>query len=239
MIANSDLDNVELFSVEAGYLGKFLDNKLSFSLDIYFNLLTNEIITETNMIPSAAGLPIPDLDRSFTRYVNLGSGLYIFGSELGIQLRLSKAVSLLASLAHREVFEYVLGKLQASSLSPKNLMSLGGNFQTPWGLVGSLHAFSRSDFWDLRLQDPGELSESSNVIYMDNAVLIMGKLGWQWKDLKDIELEVGCKIFLPISLSGRFHFRFYEKGGWIAPDGEVHGGMELRRMFSVYLRGKY
>jgi hypothetical protein len=170
-------------------------------------------------------------------YENVDNDLDVVGGELSVRLKLSKYVSLLASWAHREVFNHKTGR--ASDESPKNLIALGGRFRTESGLVGSLYMFSRSEFWDRYVPNPAGLLEPYYNQHMDNVFLFLGYLGWKWRHEGGPELEMGLKLFLPFSPFSAPYFRYHEKGGVLLATGENYGGDELSRMITGYLRGSF
>ena len=95
-IGNSGLDNEELLSLEAGYLGQFFDKRLSASLDIYYNVFTDRIFINDNIILTSEGLP--DVNQSSFMFVNNpGENLRIIGTELAVRFNPIKNLSLLTS----------------------------------------------------------------------------------------------------------------------------------------------
>jgi hypothetical protein len=160
---------------------------------------------------------------------------YIFGSELGVRYHVSRQLSLLAWWSHRQVFQ---GSQDYGRNNPKNTMAAGGRFRTDSGLVGSLYAFSRSKLWDKSTENPAGILEPLLVDYLDNFVLLLGKLGWKLPVGDGFDLEVGVKLFLPISF-GSPRFRYRERGGGTTLTGENYGGEELARLVSAYLQGSY
>jgi iron complex outermembrane receptor protein len=235
IIGNSELENEELISFEIGYLGQFLDARLSVAVDLYYNIYRHEVELYSHMVPDEQGLP--DLDESSFMYVNQDRDMAIIGGELTIRYRPSRAVSLLASWAHREVFNREENQL--IDTSPKNLITLGGRYRADWGLVSSLYAFCRSEFWDRAVQNPGGLLEPLLKEHLDNALLLVGRLGWRWKPSDFMALEVGARIYLPVSPFSSPHFRYREFGGGLATNGNYYGGHELRRIFVGYLEGSF
>jgi iron complex outermembrane receptor protein len=237
---NNDLTNEELLSFEAGYLGQFLDGTLSVSLDLYYNLHTGMIGLFSNVIPDRT-TGLPDLDRSSFMFGQDITDLSIIGSELSVRYSPSKYVSLLASWTHREVFDHEIeyGKRKSNDKNPKNLLALGGRFRTPMGLLGSLYAYSRSEFWDTNIENPEGLLEEMLTQHRDNVLLLLGKIGWRWETLTGYQMETGVKLFLPVSPFSKPHFRYYEKGGGISPTGVRYGGQELARMVTGYLQGSF
>ncbi len=158
----------------------------------------------------------------------------IFGSELSARFDLSRSFSLMAYWDHKLAFEAG----QASDRSPKHLMGLGGRFRLDSGLLGSLFAFSRSEFTDRGVQNLAGVLEDLLVQHMDNAVLLMERLGWAYGSHGGLNLEAGMRISLPISFTAP-HFRFRDEGGGITTHGRYYGGYELARAVTAYLQGSF
>jgi outer membrane receptor for ferrienterochelin and colicin len=234
VVGNLNLENEKLLSFEAGYLGQFLEDRLSVSLDLYYNLHTDQIIISSNVIPTEQGLP--NLDLSSFMFDNIAPNIYIIGSELRVRFDLSKAVTLTASWAHREVFDFETGDNRDDA--PKNLITLGARFRTSFGLLGSLYAFSRSPFRDLAVPNPAGLMEDILKKHMNNSVLLLGKLAWRWEIPEGVELEAGVKLFLPVDLSD-LSIGYREVGGGVSPTGKQYGGELLRRVVTGYLQGSF
>ena len=159
----------------------------------------------------------------------------LFGSELGVRFSLSRSISLVASWAHRQAFHSESGDVFQEN--PKNLLTLGGRFRTDWGLVGSLYAFSRSEMWDDSVENPAGLLEPVLKEHMDQIMLVLARIGWRIP-LSGLDLEMGAKLFLPVSFSP-LRFRYREEGGGVTPGGIQYGGEELRRVVSGYLQGSF
>jgi hypothetical protein len=232
VMGNDRLGNETLLAFEVGYLGQFLDNRLTVTLDLYCNLLRDVTMLETHIVPDQQGLP--DLDDSYFHFIN-GRHLNIYGSELGVRFNLSRSVSLVASWAHRQSFHSETN--ESFRETPKNLFTLGGRFHTEWGLVGSLYAFSRSELWDNSVENPAGLLEPVLREHMDQVMLVLARVGWR-VPLSGLELEMGAKLFLPVSFSP-LRFRYREEGGGVTPGGIQYGGEELRRVVSGYIQGSF
>jgi outer membrane receptor protein involved in Fe transport len=235
VIGNPRLDNEVLWSFEGGYLVKLFDDRLSVSLDLYYNLFLNRINMTTDIRTNEQGLP--DLDSSIIRFENQDLTLGIWGSELTVRYRLNRSITLMASWAHREVFDH--SKDITEDYSPKNLITLGGRFRSQAGLLGSLYLFSRSEFTDIYVSNPSGWFEPFLVEHMENVFLVMGKLGWRWRPAPGLEMEAGVKLFLPVSPFKAPYFRYRERGGVITSSGENFGGDQLRRMVTGYLMSSF
>jgi outer membrane receptor protein involved in Fe transport len=235
VLGNPDLKNEELLSIEAGYLGRFLDGKLTANLDVYLNLNTDIVVLKSEIVSDAQGLP--DLENSILHSMNSDNDLRIFGTELSVRFNPTRNVSLLFSWTHREVFD--LSSEKTSDATPKNLITLGGRFRTDWGLVGSLYAFSHSEYWNRAVGNPAGLFEESLKIKLNNAFLVLGRLGWKFTPAEGVGVEGGLKLFLPVSPFQAPHFRYYEEAGGVTIHGQHYGGMELARMVTAYLQGSF
>jgi hypothetical protein len=239
VIGNSDLVDEQLHAIEAGYLGQFLDRRLSVALDLYCNIHTNRTFLYPNLILDQNGLP--DLDRSSFMMENKGIDLRIIGSELSVRFRLSRHISLLASWAHREVFRHddkFVPKIQEDN-TPKNLITVGGRFRTAWGLIGSLYIFTRSKFIDWGVENPEGLLMPRLRQRLPNVFLLLGKLGWRWAPMEGLDLETGVKLFLPVSPFSGDLFGYHEKGGGTTIHGLKYGGDMLLRVVTGYVQGAF
>ncbi len=232
---NSNLDNEELLSFEAGYLGRLLDGRLSVSLDLYYNRYRDQVVIYPDIQEGEHGLP--DLERSNFIFTNGGHDLDVIGSELSIRYSPSGSLSFLASWTHRQIYDYSAGRFSGNS--PKNLITLGGRFRTAGGLLGSLYAFARSEFSDVTIENPAGILQPLLARHMDNVLLLMGKLGRRFELGQNVRMEMGIKLFLPVSPFKAPHFRYYEAGGGIPPTGNRYGAEQLGRMVTGYIKGSF
>jgi outer membrane receptor for ferrienterochelin and colicin len=236
VMGNPDLTNEKLWAFEAGYLGRFLDGKLSVNLELYCNVHTDIINLYTEIVPDET-TGLPDLDRSVLYFTNSYGDIYVLGSELTTRFKLTRSITLLATWAHREVFDLDTG--EPWDEAPKNLIALGGRFHTGYGLVGSLYFHTRSEFRDAWVENPDGILEPAREQRMPNIFLVIGRLGWRFNTGKDIHIEAGLKLFLPVSPSEGPLFRVREKGGGIDHLGRNYGSQELIRVVTAYLEGSY
>jgi len=235
IVGNPDLQDEEVLAFEVGYLGRFLDSALSVAWDLYYNIYKNEVAMHSRMVTDSRGLP--DLDESVFMFNNSTRDLAIIGSELCIRYKPAKNISLMAAWVHRELWN--LRDDQPDDEGPRNLITLGGRFRSEWGLVGSLYVFTRSKFRDRAVANPAGLLEPILKIDMENAALVLGRLGWRTNPGGGLELETGLKLFLPIAPDAEPYFRYREKGGGFTRTGDSFGGSQLARMVTVYLSGSY
>jgi len=234
VVGNRSINPDEIVSFEAGYMGQFLDGRLNLNVDLYCNINRGRITFEQNIVADET-TGLPDLGRSTFFFDNIGDNQYIFGGELTVRYHLSRQVSFLAWWSHRQVFQ---GSRDYGRYNPKNTMAAGGRFRTDSGLVGSLYAFSRSEILDRSVENPAGILEPVLEDYLDNWVLLLGKIGWKIPLGEGFVLEAGVKLFLPVSF-GSPHFRYRERGGGTSLTGKNYGGEELARVVSTYLQGSY
>jgi hypothetical protein len=229
------LDNEELVAFEAGYTMNFFDGRFTCSLDLYYHRFRNHVIMKSNIVEGQQGLP--DLETSSFMFMNHGPGLDVVGAELGLRFSPSKDLSFLAVWTHRQVNDHLVGGF--TNEDPKNLIVLGGRFRTAFGLLGSLYAFTRSEFWDLNVDNPSGILEPLLHQHMDNVILLIGKLGRRFELGEDTRMEIGLRLFLPISPFSPPYFRYYESGGGIAQSGRKYGAEQLGRVLTGYLEGSF
>jgi outer membrane receptor protein involved in Fe transport len=234
VIGNSDLGNEHLLSFDAGYVGQFIDGRLSLVVDLYLNMYTNRTSMDYQIFQDEHGLP--DLDNSSFMYENTDDDLNILGAELSVRYKPSQSIALLAWWSHREVLDR---DWKTGYSNPTDLAALGGRFNTDLGLLGSLFVHYRGEFDDTGVLNPAGLFEPLLRQQMDPVFLVLAKLGWKWRMAGGFDLEAGAKLFLPVSPFSAPHFCYYEKGGGVTAMGVPFGGMQLARMVTGYLKGSF
>jgi len=235
VIGNESVGNEELSSFEAGYLGNFFNDRLSVALDLYCNLYRSRNDVVANILPGEQGLP--DLRNSTYRYEETQNDLDVIGSELTVRFQPDKSLALLFIWTHKEFYYHRTESW--GTQDPHNYLTLGGRFRTEMGLLGSLFVFTRSEYNDISVASPNGLLEPPMHMHVDNGMLLMGKLGWNWSPKPDMQLEGGVKFFQPISLYDSPYFLARDQGGGITPDGRLYGAQLLGRIVSAYLQGSF
>ncbi len=234
VIGNTNVENEELWSFEAGYLGEFLDERLRVSLDLYFNQLRHELYLDLDIVTAANGLP--DIENSSGLIRNSTDVYNMAGGELLVRYDVTKDISLMAFWDHRYVS---VGSLSnQSDETPKNLFGLGGRFLLDPGFIGSFYMFSRSEFTDRRVANPMGIMAPPLKQHIDHAVTILGHLGYKFRLDGGFQMQTGFKIVMPISFSAP-HFRLREEGGGLDQYGNPFGGREMGRMITGYLEGSF
>ncbi len=236
VIGNADLDNERLLAFEMGYLAQFFDGKLSLDVQLYYNIYTNRVEFMDRVKLDEQGLP--DIADSSLQFENQGEqGIDVFGGELTLRYSLSRSVSFVFCWVHREVV-YRSSEITCGE-SPKNRFFLGGRFRTDPGLVGSLFAYVNSEFTDPSVENPAGMLQPALRMHMGSQALLIGRLGWRFPIERGLELELGAKMYLPVSGESGSLFRIHERGGGISPKGRPYGGVELARQVIAYLQGSF
>ncbi len=226
-LGNSDLPSEKLWAFEAGYRVRLFDGRLSASFEAYGNYHTDIIDFETHLATTPQGMI--DLQETRLRFASLGHDAWIWGVEIGLRYKPVDEVLLQAAWSHREVPGEVNG-------TPKNLLLLGGRFETRSGFMGSLYLSTRSEFWSGSVENPeGMLFPPLNQ-HLPNSAVLLGRLGYRWSAWEEAELEVGIRLYLPVSLDD-FSFSYRGRGGGTTPGGYHYGGEELGRRVGLYLEG--
>ncbi len=234
---NKNLGNETLLALEAGYRGEFLDEKLTVTVDGYFNQHRNTIKMTGGIVLSSSGLPTLDPPPNRFVFANIPGGYYIYGGEITVGYQLSKSLLLQAWYAHRQVEDIITHK--TSDEIPKNYFSLGGRYLADDGLRGSLYFFGRSEYTDRRVIPATKgLLDQPEVQHIDHNLLVMARLGYLWS-FETFSLEAGGKLFLPITLSSSPHFSARDQGGGVDLAGDYYGSVEIPRLFSAYLKGSF
>ena len=235
-VGNPRVENEKLLSVESGYVGQFLENRLFLNLDVYYNMLTDYVGITDQVVNNALG--VLDLDQSHIAFTNRAvMDRDVLGVELGVRFKPSPTSQVLASWTHREITR--TGFAVEYKSTPSDLASLGGRFRTERGWIGSLYGFYRARFPDAGVQNPDGLIGPQLRMDYGPELLLMGRLGWKLSLSQHVETEVGIKITMPISPLEEPHFAYREKGGGIDVTGNEYGGALLCRRMLVYLQGSF
>ena len=240
VIGNDQLRLVTLYAFEIGYLGRFLEDRLTATLDLYYNAVDNFLDIKSQVVQGEAFLP--DLQRSSFRFETLEFSPAIYGGELQLRYELSRSVSLSAAWAHRQV---VVPKSIAGEgnlypdASPRDLIGLSGRYRATNGFLGSLAISTRSPLTNHIVPNPVGLLNPLRTLEGASILMVLGRLGKRIALSTGNHLEAGMKLRLPVSPFQGPLFRVREhQGGWKA-DGTNFGGEELSRLFVVYLEGGF
>lgn len=227
-----------VLSVDASYLGQFFDQRLSVFAGFFYNSLTvRDYRVEANIIPDVNGLP--DMQVSSFMFSRGSETVEALGIEAGVKYEPKHNYLLQAWWVHRVAPKEYRGDLATAS-SPADLLAFGGRAKTELGILGSCYFFYRSAVRLKGLPNPNGLLGPSLISNedMNTAFLLIGKLGWMMSPGQGVDLEMGVKVFLPISFSSP-HFHYREGPGWEFPTVGSFGAQELGRMVIGYFQGSF
>jgi iron complex outermembrane receptor protein len=227
-LGNEDLRNEEVHSIEAGWRGRFLDESLRVSVDLFYSMYRDTIFIVSD-VPLRMG--VPDLSNSTLQYRNNPDGLDALGAEAEITWRPGGPWSFWASLGLRQVTDR--GESNRAEAEPALRANLGGRFVPEKGWLVDL-AFHYVSAFTVRIVDPANMMDPLKPFDLGNRVLLIGRLGYRAG-----ALELGLKLRTPLGAP------FREYAGIPRPlelpsDAESdYAGEMFIRVVSLYLEGSF
>jgi len=212
-IANPDLDNEFLSTVELGYLGSLMEKALRLSANVYFasNQKTMTLATDFYFTPMGQ----LDLDRTNLGYYNrsklenfLGFSLSVEGDPLEELTLFFRAEYLREYSARPDGYWYLM--------TDRLLSTAGAILRLPFDLTAHLSAAYAGEFFDT-VVDPRSALAPSFWTYLPEQTYLLASLTYRL-DLGSARLLLGLSFFNP------FGGRFREKMGVTILDGSNFGG---------------
>jgi hypothetical protein len=232
-LGNEDLDNEEVHSIEAGWRGRFLDESLRVSVDLFYSMYRNTIFIVSD-VPLWMG--VPDLSNSTLQYRNNPDGLNALGAEAEITWRLGGPWSLWSSVGLRQVTDQGEGK--RGEAEPVLRANLGGRFFPERGWLVDL-AFHYVSAFRVRIVDPLNMMDPLQPFDLGNRVLLIGRLGYRIETRGDRAFELGLKLRTPLGAPFR-EYAGIPKPLAMPSDAESDFGGEIFvRVVSFYLEGSF
>jgi outer membrane cobalamin receptor len=211
-IANPDLKNEFLSTVELGYLGSFLDKALRLNLNIYFASNQDTLILITYFVFT----PFGQLDMNETElgYINTRRKDNQLGLSFSAEGDLLEELTLYFRADLRR--DYVVWGEEWEVLDDYLLSTAGAVLHLPFNLTAHLAVAYRYKYPDTVLNPESALAGSS-WDYIPEHTYLLAQLSYQF-DLGSSRLLLGLSFFNPFGA----HFR--EKLGVTARDGTNFGG---------------
>jgi outer membrane receptor protein involved in Fe transport len=231
-IANEDLENQAIDSLELGYSGSFFDERLLVRLDLAYNWYRNLI--EFDYDPDKmdyiiiGGIRIPDIKNPGMSFVNTPEGYNGHNVELQLIFRPSDRSRLFFQAAYRQVFNNATGMF--SDREPVWNLLAGADLSLASGLTASLRAFY-TDAYRRELPDMDSVLEPSIHIRMPATWYLNARLAWKLSS-KPHDLTLGVEGF---DILG---FVFRQHAGKTLPNGPDHAAERLSRRLVFFLRGQ-
>jgi outer membrane receptor for ferrienterochelin and colicin len=229
VLGNENLKNEKVHSIEAGWMAHLADDRLQFSLDLFFNIYQDVILF---MVDIQERLGLPDIMNSTIRYENMDGEIHALGGEAELAWRPDEKWRLWCNLGVRRV----TGEEPASE--PILRVNLGGRYSPQTGLNVDL-ALHYVSAYDLLLTDPENILNEREPSSLGNNLLLIGRVGYRICVHQDLHLEGGLTIRTPLGQD------FREYPGTRMPQTPQAGSMAawggdiLVRWVSFYLRGSF
>jgi outer membrane receptor protein involved in Fe transport len=216
---NEKLVNEKVHSLEAGWLGLFLNGAFRVSADAFLNVYKDSIAFIVDL-PLRLGLP--DISDATVQYQNASGGIYAFGGETELSWRVNTV---------REALQH--GK--RSPAEPRLKVNLGGRYQPDSGFLldASLHCVSR---YKMPLKDPLNLLDPPALIALGNDVILMSRLGYR-TNLRGLVLEAGLAVRTPLGAPHREYAGTSMPRSLQSDSPTDYGGEYIIRKVIFYLRG--
>jgi hypothetical protein len=215
-IANPDLDNELLSTVELGYLGSFLDKALRVGVNTYFASNQKVMFLRTQFHFTPFGQL--DMNRTKLGYINDDALENLLGFSFSVEGEPIKALTLFARADYwREYVAWPEGEW--SFLEDRLLSTAGAVLRLPFGLTVHLAVAYTGGYSDFLL-DPESALAPNLIVDVPERTYLLSQLSYRL-DLGSSRLLLGLSLFNP------FGGRFREKSGIIVRNGSNFGGEVL------------
>ncbi len=235
-IGNENLKNEQVHSIEAGWRGRFLGERLMASADLFYNFYLDTVFFDSEMGLNTLGMP--DITNSTFQFRNNPDRIDALGGELELSFTVLQDLKLWANLGLRRVTDSTGARLESE---PWLRANLGMSYNLGCGLVAdiSLHYVTSYTVHLLAVRDAFE-KDLQIVQTMGNDFLLVGRLGYRLTWDNERALEAGINVRTPIGPP----FREYAGLPILEPDsysvtGSDWAGEKLVRLVTFYLRGSF
>jgi iron complex outermembrane receptor protein len=234
-IGNSELENMRVRSFEAGWQGRFLDNRLRVSVDLFYNIYSNSI-DFLSRVPLRLGLP--DIPNSTIGFENDSLDDIAYGSEVELTWNPAEDWFFWCNLGLRSMTHNLKFDSTVHKPGPLARVNLGGRYFPESGLFIDLAVHYVSTY-KLYLPDPANIMDWRDYEDIGPNLLMIGRLGYRQRIASGQALEIGLTIRTPLGAPFR-EFPGVPMPPSIQLDSAADfGGEELPRQVSFYLRGSF
>jgi outer membrane receptor protein involved in Fe transport len=231
-IANEDLENQVIDSLELGYGGSFFDGRLLIHIDLAYNWYRNLIEFEYDPgkmeYKVVGGFRIPDITGPGMSFVNTPEGYDGHDIELQLIFRPTDRSRLFFQAAYRQVFDNATGLF--SDRDPVWNLIAGADLNIAWGLTASVRAFY-TDSYRRELPDMESVLEPSIHIRMPANWFLNARVAWKLSS-QPFDLTLGVEGFDVLG------FVFRQHAGATPPNGPDYGAERLSRRIVFFVRGQ-
>jgi len=231
-LANPDLENQTIDSLEIGYQGTFLDDRLQIRCDLAYNFYRKAILflyDPTQMpMKDIGGIQVPDIGGPGLEYGNEPDGYDGHDLDLQITLRPTERSRLFFIAGYRQVFHSKTGRFSGGD--PVWHLVAGADLSGRAGWTASVRAFY-TDPYDVKLNSPISMLEPNTTIRLPARWFLNARVAFQLP-VRPLGLTAGVEAFNLLNM------RFREHGGLVMPDGPDFGAERLGRRVILFMRGE-
>jgi outer membrane receptor protein involved in Fe transport len=227
-LGNEDLVNERVHSIEAGWRGRFLDERLNLSADLFYNIYEDMIYFESNLVWDTLGRP--DILDSTFEYRNQDERIHAAGGEVQAVWNPSGAWMFWGNLGLRRVFDEDGDRLASE---PTLRANLGLRWTGDWGLFTDLAAHYVSTY-EMPLYYPDETFEDPENVPLGDAWLLIGRLGYRLEGF-----EAGFTLRAPIGGPFREYPGVPMESTVRTPYESDFAGEKLVRLAWFYIRSSF
>jgi iron complex outermembrane receptor protein len=235
VLGNEELENEEITSFEAGYLGRFPNAGLTLEADAFYNRYRNTITLNVDI---QMRMGVPDLRNSSAHYTNSGREVDSVGGSVSLTWRFWQAFRLGANYTYRYSFyasdpgglTSVEGgeKGERVEWEPAHLANLSFHYLPESGIrlgLGGHFTSARTGYVSKR-----SAFDPRVPIYHPENWFLSAFVSWRVV-AGNRPLEVGIRAFNLLDM------RFRDLPGMVRPGGDELGGEEIRRRIFLFVRG--
>jgi iron complex outermembrane receptor protein len=231
-LANPDLENQTIDSLEIGYQGDFLDNRLQIRCDFAYNFYRKAILflyDPTQMpMKETGGVQVPDIGGPGLEYDNEPDGYDGHDVDLQVTLRPAERSRVFFIAGYRQVFHSRTGRFSGGD--PVWHLIAGADLSGRAGWTASARAYY-TDPYDVKLNNPESMLAPNTTVRLPARWFLSARLAFQLAS-EPLDLTAGVEAFNLLNM------RFREHGGLVMPDGPDFGAERLGRRVIVFLRGE-
>jgi outer membrane receptor protein involved in Fe transport len=230
---NGDLGSELVHSIEAGWRGRFLDERLQLSADLFFSMY-RDTITFVVSVPERMGFP--DIANSIIQYRNEGAEADAFGGEVEASLRPAEAWMIWCNLGARKVIN--IADDQDMPSEPHWRINLGGRYLPPNGILADVALHYVSEY-RMPLINPANALDEPVFMQLGDQLQVISRVGYRVRLGQDREMEAGLVIRTPLGSPFREYAGIPRPAALQSEVVSDFGGEKVVRMLSLYLRGSF
>ena len=230
---NEDLGSEQVQSIEAGWRGRFLDERLQLSADLFFSMY-RDTITFVVFVPERMGLP--DIAGSTIQYDNRGAEADAFGGEVEAVLRPAEAWMVWCNLGARKVIN--IANDQDMPSEPHWRVNLGGRYLPAAGWLADV-AMHYVSGYKMPLINPANALAEPVLMQLGDRLQVISRVGYRVGLGADRRMEAGLVVRTPLGSPFREYAGIPRPAALQSDVASDFGGERVVRMLSFYLRGSF